>query len=149
MKSQSKWLSFAAAFALAPILAFVSAVAPPHHAQEKPPAADTFVIRGARVFDGERVLSGSDVWVESGRIKAVGPHLQTAPNVREIDAHGDTLLPGLIDAHTHAWADALKQALLFGVTTELDMFSDPKFDADVRTKEAAGQNHYAADLRSS
>jgi len=155
MKSQGKWLPFVAAFVFAFTLVFASAAVPPLHAQEKPadaapaPAADTFVIRGARVFDGERVLSGSDVWVESGRIKAVGPHLQTAPNVREIDAHGDTLLPGLIDAHTHAWADALKQALLFGVTTELDMFSDPKFDADVRTKEAAGQNHDAADLRSS
>lgn len=154
MRFPHRLFPFAAAFALASTLAFVSAVAPPLHAQEKPanaasaPAADTFVIRGARVFDGERVLSGADVWVESGRIKAVGPHLQTAPSVREIDARGDTLLPGLIDAHTHAWADALKQALLFGVTTELDMFSDPKFDADVRTREAAGQNHDAADLRS-
>jgi imidazolonepropionase-like amidohydrolase len=155
MKSQHKWLPFAATFAFASTLAFAAAVAPPLFAQANPPerttspSEATFVIRGARVFDGERVLSGADVWIESGRIKAVGPHLQTSPNVREIDAHGDTLLPGLIDAHTHTWGDALKQALLFGVTTELDMFSDPKFDADVRSKEAAGQNHDAADLRSS
>jgi imidazolonepropionase-like amidohydrolase len=155
MRFPNKWLPFVTALALASTLAFAGTLARPLNAQEKPaeassaPAADTFVIRGARVFDGERVLSGADVWVEGGRIKAVGPHLQTAPNVREIDAHGDTLLPGLIDAHTHTWADALKQALLFGITTELDMFSDPKFDADVRSKEAAGQNHDAADLRSS
>ena len=154
MKSQTKWSPFAAAFVFASTLVFAPCIAPPLHAQDKPadaapaPAADTFVIRGARVFDGERLLTDADVWVESGRIKAVGPHLQTAANVREIDAHGDTLLPGLIDAHTHAWADALKQSLLFGVTTELDMFSDPKFDAGVRTREAAGQNHDAADLRS-
>jgi len=154
MKSQTRWSPFAAAFVFASTLVFAPYIAPPLHAQDKPaeaapaPAADTFVIRGARVFDGERLLTDADVWVESGRIKAVGPHLRTAANVREIDAHGDTLLPGLIDAHTHTWADALKQSLLFGVTTELDMFSDPKFDAGVRTREAAGQNHDAADLRS-
>src|SRR5690606_17199700 len=33
-------------------------------------------------------------------------------------------LPGLIDAHTHAFGDALREALVFGVTTELDMFTD-------------------------
>jgi imidazolonepropionase-like amidohydrolase len=142
-----------AAFFIA--LALASSATPLLHAQAKPAsttpsaAADTFVIRGARVFDGERLLPDADVWVEAGRIKAVGPHLQNTQGVREIDAHGDTLLPGLIDAHTHTWGDALKQALLFGVTTELDMFSDPKFDADVRRAEAAGENHDAADLRSS
>ena len=35
-----------------------------------------------------------------------------------------TLLPGLIDCHVHAGdVRALGQALVFGVTTELDMFS--------------------------
>jgi len=154
MHFPSKWLPFTAAFALTIALASSPSVAPPLFAQAKPEGAaqstvaDTFVIRGARVFDGERILPDADVWVEGGRIKAVGPHLQTAQNVREIDGRGNTLLPGLIDAHTHTWGDALKQALAFGVTTELDMFSDYKFDADVRRSEAAGENHEAADLRS-
>jgi imidazolonepropionase-like amidohydrolase len=111
--------------------------------------AKSFVIRNARVFDGEKLLPVADVSIENGLIKAVGKNLKVAAGSKEIDATGDTLLPGLIDSHTHPWAVALNQALLFGVTTELSMFSDPRFDADVRKREAAGQNLTGADLRSS
>ena len=46
-----------------------------------------------------------------------------------IDGKARTLLPGLIDGHTHAFfPDHLKQAAIFGVTTELDMFTDHGFD---------------------
>ena len=90
-------------------------------------ADNNFVVRHARVFDGNKVIPPSDVWVENGKIRAVGANLKTPAGLREVDATGDTLLPGLIDSHTHAWGDALKQALVFGVTTELDMFTDVKF----------------------
>lgn len=109
----------------------------------------TFVIRNARVFDGDKFLPPTDVSVENGVIKAIGKNLKVAPQTKDVDATGDTLLPGLIDSHSHTWGKALEQALIFGATTELDMFSDPKFDADVRKREAAGQNLNAADLRSS
>lgn len=111
--------------------------------------ARTFVIRNAWVFDGDKFLSPTDVSVEGGVLKAIGKNLKVDPGTKEVDATGDTLLPGLIDSHTHTWGDALHQALIFGVTTELDMFSDYKFDAEVRKREAAGQNLNAADLRSS
>jgi imidazolonepropionase-like amidohydrolase len=114
------------------------------------PATDSnsFVVRGALIFDGQRGIEGQEVWVEDGKIKAVGRHLRTPDGIRVVDGQSYTLLPGLIDAHTHAWSDALKQALAFGVTTELDMFSDVKFDAAARSMEGGGKNHDAADLRS-
>jgi imidazolonepropionase-like amidohydrolase len=122
-------------------------------AQNAPPPASapakTFVIRNVRIFDGEKLLPAADVAVENGLIKAVGKNVKVAAGTKEVDGTGDTLLPGLIDSHAHTWANALDQALVFGVTTELDMFSDPKFDAAVRKREAAGQNLTAADLRSS
>src|SRR5580698_8155839 len=71
---------------------------------------NTFVIRHARVFDGHKTLTNTDVWVEDGKIKAVGKDLKVPTEVKAIDATGDTLLPGLIDSHTHAWGDALKEA---------------------------------------
>lgn len=43
-------------------------------------------------------------------------------DVRVFDGAGKTLLPGLINAHVHVFPGAQKNALRFGVTTELDMF---------------------------
>jgi imidazolonepropionase-like amidohydrolase len=142
--------SFSAALILSPF--FVSTSSSQEKSTPTPASADensSFLIRGARVFDGQHLISTADVWVDDGKIKSIGADLKTPEGVRVIDGKGDTLLPGLIDAHAHAWADALKQALVFGVTTELDMFSDFKFDAEVRRMEAGGKNHDAADLRSS
>jgi len=65
-----------------------------------------FVVRHARIFDGRRTLSAHDVWVDGGLIRAVGERLRTPPGTTEVDAKGDTLLPGLIDAHTHDWGDS-------------------------------------------
>src|ERR1017187_3559604 len=99
----------------------------PGMAQEQPANANSFVIRNARIFDGEKVSSQGDVWVQGGQIKAVGRNLTIPADLKVIDAAGDTLLPGLIDSHTHAWGDALRDALIFGVTTELDMFTNPQY----------------------
>ncbi len=44
--------------------------------------------------------------------------------------------------------DHLKQAAIFGVTTELDMFTDQAFAARTRSEEAAGKALDRADLRS-
>jgi imidazolonepropionase-like amidohydrolase len=109
---------------------------------------NTFVIRHARVFDGRKTLADSDVWVEDGKIKAVGKDLKVPSDVKTIDAVGDTLLPGLIDSHTHAWGDALKEAEIFGVTTELDMFTDAKYMQQTKKEQAEGKDLDMADLRS-
>jgi imidazolonepropionase-like amidohydrolase len=60
---------------------------------------EEFVIAGAQVFDGERQLGRPDVRVADGVIAAVGG--SRIPGVEVIDGSGATLLPGLIDAHTH------------------------------------------------
>jgi imidazolonepropionase-like amidohydrolase len=101
-----------------------------------PPA---FVIRGAQVFDGERVLPPQDVLVEADRIRRVGPGLKVGPGVPEVDGRGATLLPGLIDAHTHDWGDTPRQALRFGVTTELNMAGPPDRIAAFKRDAAAAR----------
>jgi imidazolonepropionase-like amidohydrolase len=63
-----------------------------------------------------------------------------------VDGRGKTLMPGLIDSHTHAQPPALEHAILFGVTTELDMFSYPEW-MDGQRIDAAGRND-VADIRS-
>ena len=101
-----------------------------------------------RVFDGKSVLPLADVLVLDGRIAAFGPEVKAPGDAVKIDGHGKTLLPGLIDSHTHIYPGALQQALAFGVTTELDMFSDPKLDAQLRDEQAEGKGLDRADLRS-
>jgi imidazolonepropionase-like amidohydrolase len=87
-------------------------------------ADNDVVIRNVRVFDGMRVLPNTDVLVIDGRIAAVGAKVDAPKHFSTVDGSGKTLLPGLIDAHTHSWGEAQREALRFGVTTELDMLGD-------------------------
>jgi len=109
-------------------------------------SGNSFVVRRARVFDGQKVLEQTDVWVDGGKINAVGKSLKTPPGLKVIDASSDTLLPGLIDSHTHTWGDALKEAEMFGVTTELDMFTSVEFMQKTKKEQSEGKNLDRADL---
>lgn len=104
------------------------------------------LFRNTRVFDGARVLEATDVLVRDGKIAAIGRKLSAPKGIEVVNGAGKTLLPGLIDAHTHAWGDALEQALLFGVTTELDMFTSAGFASSMREEQARGRGSARADL---
>jgi N-acyl-D-amino-acid deacylase len=78
------------------------------HAQAGRPAApgDTgaldVVITGARVFDGTgNPWFYADVGLRGGRIARVG-RLDSVRATRRVDARGKTLIPGIIDLHSHA-----------------------------------------------
>jgi imidazolonepropionase-like amidohydrolase len=127
-------------------LVFGSALATlPAGSAEAPP---DLLIRGARVFDGEQVIPSADVLVRGGRIRSIQRSIQNAEGVAIVDGSGKTLLPGFIDAHTHAYGDALSEAIVFGVTTELDMFTDPHFAAAMRKEQSEGGGLGRADLYS-
>jgi imidazolonepropionase-like amidohydrolase len=104
------------------------------------------LIRGARIFDGQRLRPASSILLAGGTIAGVGDGLGVPPGAEVIEARGRTLLPGLIDCHVHASdVRALGQALTFGVTTELDMFSDPDLAAQRRSLAASRDD--VADIR--
>ena len=100
----------------------------------------------ARVFDGEKVIPQANVTVVAGRIAKIESGCADAKDGQAIDGRDKTLLPGLIDAHVHAWGDARRDALRFGVTTELDQFTDWHALADARKQRASLAKTDQADL---
>lgn len=116
-------------------------------AQTKSSAStDGFVVQGARVFDGERDLGIANVVVRDGRIEAVGADVALPEGLPVVDGTGKTLLPGMIDAHVHAWGDAQRDMARFGVTTALDMHGAGERAAALREQRESMANATQADL---
>ena len=102
----------------------------PQEIQDPPPAA--ILIRAARLIDGNgRLIEPGVIMVVGERIVAVGPAAMNQPNDGFIDLGDVTILPGLIDLHTHLtdkvgthWEEVLvtttpAQAALWGAANAL------------------------------
>src|SRR5580765_1220780 len=125
-----------------------------------------YLIKPARVFDGEALHDGWVVLVQGQRIQAAGPasSVTAPPNTETVDLPGTTLLPGLIEAHSHVllhpynetpWNDqvehellalriaratvSLKATLEAGFTTIRDLGTEGAGYADVGLKQAVEQ----------
>jgi len=128
--------------------------------------ADTLLLRPARVFDGvnPQPHEGWQALVDGDKIAAVGPNLTAPAGARTIDLPGATLMPGMIEGHSHLflhpynetlWDDqvlheplALRTAravvqaertLDAGFTTERDLGTEGAGFADVGLKQAIDQ----------
>ena len=68
-----------------------------------------WVIRTGHVLrDASATLEQADVLIDRDRIAAIAPTLQVSADVQEIDAHAGIVMPGLINAHTHAHNNLLR-----------------------------------------
>ena len=91
-----------------PVMALTCAVVSsrpsgPALAQTTDTAAHRVAIRAARLIDGRggTPMLNPVILIDSTRITAVGPRLAIPPGATVIDLGNATILPGLIDCHTH------------------------------------------------
>ena len=106
------------------------------------------LIQNVRLFDGERVVAKTSVLVTNGRVTRVAPVITPPTGTPIVDGSGKTLVPGFIDAHTHTWGTALRDAAVLGVTTVLDMFTDAKTANEFRRLDGTAAGREMADFRS-
>jgi imidazolonepropionase-like amidohydrolase len=68
-----------------------------------PAAAQVTAIRAGKLIDPDSgtILTGQTILVRDGKIEAVGNNVTIPPNTKIIDLTKMTVLPGLIDCHTH------------------------------------------------
>jgi imidazolonepropionase-like amidohydrolase len=133
----------------------------------QPPPERVTILRPDAVFDGERLQRGWVVVVRGDRIDAAGPATSVtirageSPGVSDQTLAGLTLLPGLIEGHSHlllhpynetTWNDQVlreplayrvaravthaERTLMSGITTVRDLGSEGAGYADVGLKRA-------------
>jgi len=87
----------------ATVLFFVIVFATTAPAQQTAPSSQVTLIRAGKLVDvdGGRLLANQMILVRGGKIEAVGEHLTAPAGTTLIDLSKMTVLPGLIDCHTH------------------------------------------------
>ena len=108
--------------------------------------ADVTIVKAARILDvrAGHYIENAAVFIEGDRIKEVGPAAQVqshAPkSVKIIDLSGATLLPGLIDCHTHLMARTSSgpDGYILDLATKSQAFRALEGAADARITLRAG-----------
>jgi imidazolonepropionase-like amidohydrolase len=129
-----------------------------------PVCAEPVLLKPAQVFDCSAMHAGWQVLVDGSKIVAAGSGLSVPAGARTIDLPGATLLPGMIEGHSHLflhpynetpWDDqvlhesialrtvratvAARATLLAGFTTVRDLGTEGAGYADVGLKRAIDQ----------
>ncbi len=108
-------------------------------------SAQTIALSHATVIDGTGAapLRDATIIMSGGRIAAVGPaaKVKTPPDAQVIDLTGKTIIPGIINAHSHISDDPalkLRHFALYGVTSTIGMGGDGDDVLKIRDEQRHG-----------
>jgi imidazolonepropionase-like amidohydrolase len=106
------------------------------HAQA--PLGDLIIRNGTVLTITKGNLEETDILIQKGKITAIGDNLKAPQGIKEIDATGLYVMPGIIDAHSHIAIDAVNEAT-HPVTSEVKVGDaiDP-FDLSIYRALAGG-----------
>jgi imidazolonepropionase-like amidohydrolase len=126
----------------------------PLTAADTPPAPVVKLVKAARLLDpaAGKVLAGYAVLIENDRVKAVGPAADLAKSLPAgaavIDLGDTTILPGLIDCHTHVtgqpenfYEDIFRKSPIDQATTS-HIYARRTLDAGFTTIRNVGADNY-------
>jgi imidazolonepropionase-like amidohydrolase len=141
------------------VLVALALCVPVARAQQQPERV--VVLQPARVYDGDTMHAGWSVVVRNDRIETAGASVPIPPGAETIALPGATLMPGLIEGHSHlllhpynetSWNDQVareplayrvaravnhaRETLMAGITTVRDLGSEGAGYADVGLKRA-------------
>lgn len=74
------------------------------------PVGDLIIRNGTVLTVTKGSLDKTDILVQKGKITGIGKQLKAPAGIREIDATGQFVMPGIIDAHSHIAIDAVNEA---------------------------------------
>jgi imidazolonepropionase-like amidohydrolase len=134
-------------------LALISSAPPLLGADGKIPAPEKpimVLVRAGALVDVTRgtVLKGQEILIENGVIKEVGPNLVAPAGARIVDLSAKTVLPGLIDVHTHItsqpedyYADRFRRSPI-DVAVTAHVYAKRTLEAGFTTLRVVGSPEY-------
>ena len=81
-----------------------------HFGHSQSETGNILIKNGTVITITDGVLENTDVLIENGKIKTIGQNLKAKSGVKEVDAKGMHVMPGIIDAHSHIAIDAVNEA---------------------------------------
>ncbi len=71
---------------------------------------DILITNGTVITITNGVLEETDVLIRSGKISQIGKNISAPTDIRRVDATGQYVMPGIIDAHSHIGIDVVNEA---------------------------------------